>query len=255
VSRRAEAAAPAPSRRLDPRDWAAVYDSRDVAGEVFRRGSELAITACLNRGGPRERWADIGCGTGHLTARLATAGMEVTGIDADPLMLEFAQARFGGGDETGTTPRFVRADAIELPFDDGALDGIVAASLIGCLDQPAGLLTESSRVLRRGGRVIITFTNRHSAFIAINWWLRRLSGKAALPPYLLPVRLYSRREARSALEHAGFEVEELRVYNFFVVAGSRMLPPPALARSLERACGNRLGGLVGRNFLIVARKP
>jgi ubiquinone/menaquinone biosynthesis C-methylase UbiE len=256
MNRDAERAGPASPRRLDPRHWAAIYDLPDVDGEVFRRGSELAGSACLTRARRSEHWADVGCGTGHLTARLAAAGIEATGIDSDPRMVAVARARFGRGDRA-RTPRFEHADAAELPFEDGALDGLIAASLIGCLDQPAALLGESHRVLRPGGRAIITFTNRRSPLIVINWALRRLGGRGGRSSrYLLPVRMYSRREARTALERIGFEVEETRAYNFFVAAGGRMLPPPAAARSLERACGNRmLGSLLGRNLLIVARKP
>lgn len=256
MNRDAERATPVPARRLDPRHWAAIYDFPDVDGEVFRRGSELAGSACLTRARQGEHWADLGCGTGHLTARLAAGGIEATGIDSDPRMVALAQGRFGRGDQA-RTPRFVHADAAELPFENGALDGVIAASLIGCLDQPDSLLSESHRVLRPGGRAIISFTNRRSALLALNGVLRRLGGKGGRSSrYLLPVRMYSRREARTALEQTGFEVEETRVYNFFVAAGGRMLPPPPVARLLERVCGNSgLGSVLGRNLLIVARKP
>ena len=40
---------------------------------------------------PGERVLDLGCGTGHLTARIAEAGADVVGIDASAEMVEQAR--------------------------------------------------------------------------------------------------------------------------------------------------------------------
>src|SRR3712207_7745822 len=56
----------------------------------------LAIRACLEHAMPGERWADLGCGTGDVAARLARAGLDVTGVDRDKAMVAFARGRFAG---------------------------------------------------------------------------------------------------------------------------------------------------------------
>ena len=40
---------------------------------------------------PGERVLDLGCGTGHLTARIAETGADVVGIDASAEMVEQAR--------------------------------------------------------------------------------------------------------------------------------------------------------------------
>src|SRR4029078_659196 len=69
--------------------------------------------------------------------------------DFSPAMLAFAKARVPGAE-------FVRADAQQLPFDDGEFD-IVVSNLGVCNvpDQPRAL-SEARRVLRQGGRFAMT---------------------------------------------------------------------------------------------------
>jgi len=61
-----------------------------------------------------ERILDIGCGTGHLSARIAEAGADVVGIDASEEMIRKAR-------QTHSDCEFARADArsfsFERPFD------------------------------------------------------------------------------------------------------------------------------------------
>ena len=90
---------------------------------------------------------DVGCGPGHLTHRLAALGLDVTGIDLDPAMIERANARGGG--------RYLAADAASLPFEDGAFDLAVSTlSMHHWADANAGI-AEVGRVVRPGGRVLI----------------------------------------------------------------------------------------------------
>ena len=94
---------------------------------------------------------DVGCGPGHLTRRLAALGLEATGIDLDPAMIERAAAR-GTPEAVG---RYLAADVAALPFEDGAFD-VVASSLSmhHWADAEAGL-AEMRRVVRPGGRIVI----------------------------------------------------------------------------------------------------
>ena len=147
---------------LDPNEWAAVYETPRPNGHqlVFRAGAEIGRRACLAFASPGERWLDVGCGTGHLAAALAAAGLQVTGVDADSRMIAAAKTRF-------PELSFETADASFLPFPDGSVDGIVATSVLGCLEDPAGFVAEAARVLRPAGTVVLTFTNRSSPLHAV----------------------------------------------------------------------------------------
>jgi SAM-dependent methyltransferase len=90
---------------------------------------------------------DVGCGPGHLTRRLAALGLDATGIDLDPAMIERAIARDSG--------RYVAADVASLPFGDGVFDLVVSTlSMHHWTDAHAGL-AEVGRVVRPEGRVLI----------------------------------------------------------------------------------------------------
>jgi SAM-dependent methyltransferase len=89
---------------------------------------------------------DVGCGPGHLTHRLAELGLDATGVDLDPAMIERAVSRGG---------RYLVADAALLPFEDGAFDIVVSTlSMHHWSDAHAGL-AEIGRVVRPGGQVVI----------------------------------------------------------------------------------------------------
>ncbi len=92
---------------------------------------------------------DVGCGPGHLTRRLAALGLDVTGVDLDPAMIERAMARADG------FGRYVAADVASLPFEDHAFDLAVSTlSMHHWADAHSGI-AEIGRVVRPEGRVLI----------------------------------------------------------------------------------------------------
>ena len=194
---------------LDPNEWAAVYETPRPNGHqlVFRAGAEIARRACLAFASPGERWLDVGCGTGHLAAALSAAGLRVTGVDSDSRMIAAAKARFPG-------LSFEAADASSLPSPDGSVDGVVATSVLGCLEDPAGFVAEAARVLRTAGTAVLTFTNRSSPLHAVGNCLALLEQRRS--PTYAAARPLSAAEAIELLSQAGFAVERLRYYNCFV---------------------------------------
>lgn len=79
-----------------------------------------------------------------------------------------------------------------LPFDDASLDAVVCCVSIDYLIHPVEVLREAARVLRPGGVVVLTFSNRCFPTKAVRGWLAAdEDGRVAI------VRAY--------LEQAGFE--------------------------------------------------
>ncbi len=95
---------------------------------------------------------DAGCGPGHVTAHLRRRGVDATGVDLTPELLDHARA----ADPQG---RYVRASIDRLPAADGSLDGAVAwYSLIHLPPNAlAPALAELRRVLRLGGTLVVGF--------------------------------------------------------------------------------------------------
>jgi len=101
---------------------------------------------------PEERILDIGCGTGHLTAKIATRGAEVMGIDRSPEMVR--QAR-----EAYPEIRFEVADATKIPLD-GGFDAVFSNATLHWIKEPEQVAAEIARLLRPGGRLVAEFGGR-----------------------------------------------------------------------------------------------
>lgn len=95
------------------RDW---LGFREELGEVARLLEEL----------PPARVLDAGCGTGFLTRHLRG---EVVGLDQSESVLEIARRRV-------PTARFVRGDALGMPFPDGSFNRVFAGNFLGLLLPP-----------------------------------------------------------------------------------------------------------------------
>lgn len=134
----------------------AAYDAlshRLLFGSLF--GPVAAdVAAAAPVGG---RVLDVGCGPGHLSMRLAGEhGLEVTGLDLDPEMIERARANAEQlGADRGGRPLFLVGDVASLPFPDDSFDLVVSTMSMHHWDDPAAGLTEIARVLRPGGRALI----------------------------------------------------------------------------------------------------
>ena len=135
---------------------AAAYDnalSRLVLGSLF--GPIAADVAAVAPDGARV--LEVGCGPGHLSIRLARQpGLDVTGLDLDPAMIERARAnanRAGVGDEH--RPSFLVGDVASLPFSDGSFDLVVSTLSMHHWANPTAGLAEIGRVLRSGARALV----------------------------------------------------------------------------------------------------
>lgn len=98
--------------------------------------------------GPR-RVLDVATGTGDLALAIGRAcpGVEVTGADFCPEMLEHARRR--------GLARTVVADALAMPFEAGCFDVVTVAFGLRNMADWGAALREMRRVLRVGGHLLV----------------------------------------------------------------------------------------------------
>ncbi|GEM_PF-79694 len=121
-------------------------------------GDEVREVA-LRRAGVRagQLAADIGAGSGFITAGLIKEGLHVIAVDQSQSML--AQMRHKFADEAGIDYRHGTAEA--LPIDDGVLDYAFANMYLHHVARPEAAIREMARTLKPGGRLVITDLDKH----------------------------------------------------------------------------------------------
>jgi len=113
---------------------------------------ERAITMDLLEISPGERLIDVGCGTGNYTRWLARETRDglVVGTDASEAMVAAAAAR-----DSADNAAYLRADACDLPFDDGSFDAACSVGVVHMIEQPMAAIDEMVRVIAPGGRLVL----------------------------------------------------------------------------------------------------
>ncbi len=108
--------------------------------------------------------ADVGSGTGFMAAGLAPLVKQVYALDGSEAMLEVARANLRA------FPNVVCkvADGTALPLEDGSLDAVFANMYLHHCADPLAAIREMVRVLRPGGRLVITDMEKHD-----HEWMRQ----------------------------------------------------------------------------------
>jgi SAM-dependent methyltransferase len=141
--------------------------------------------------GPR-KIGDVGCGTGLLLEDLALLG-QPTGLDYSPIALQISRQR--------GLQSLVRADAAAMPCAGSQFDLLTALDVVEHIADDHRVLSEFSRVLRPGGRLIISVPAHPSLWS---------SHDLALHHY----RRYTKRALREVIEQSGLHLDRL-TYGMF----------------------------------------
>jgi ubiquinone/menaquinone biosynthesis C-methylase UbiE len=102
---------------------------------------------------------DIGTGTGNVAMPLAIKGLSVTAIDNNPEMLRYLLSKSQLSRVSSIS--IVNRDASDLSlWSENAFDGVTILLALFAMEHPREAIQEVIRVLRTGGRLVVTETKR-----------------------------------------------------------------------------------------------
>jgi len=96
-----------------------------------------------------ERILDIAAGTGTSSAALTKTGATVVAVD-------FSAGMIAEGKRRHPELEFIEADAEKLPFGDNEFDAVTISFGLRNINDPRAALAEMYRVLKPGGRLVVT---------------------------------------------------------------------------------------------------
>lgn len=145
--------------------WYTAYDD-PVA--ILRAENQTLIPWVLDRirslGAPGHNLLDVACGGGFLTNDFARRRFTVTGVDLSKESLKTASAH-----DVTHSARYVYGNAYSLPFPDESFDIVTNMDFLEHVDDPARVIRECSRVLKKNGLFFFHTFNRNkvSEFVVI----------------------------------------------------------------------------------------
>lgn len=116
---------------------------------------EAAYLRCMTLDNePVGKLLDVGCGAGRLLNRMRKLGWEVEGVDFDPQSTHRAAEKYGIKAHTG--------DLSDCQLPSASFDAITMSQTMEHLFDPRRTLQECLRILKPGGKLIMTTPNCNS---------------------------------------------------------------------------------------------
>jgi trans-aconitate methyltransferase len=182
---------------------------------------------------PGERILDLGCGTGALTAEIATRGAEVMGVDRSEEMIAQARKKFpalqfevldarqlrvnlGQVDARGWSATGDKADRVEEAREVGrrGFDAVFSNAVLHWIPEAAEVIAGVAQVLKPGGRFVAEFGGKGNIQKLVAGFQRAFAALGMRPPAGVSPWFYpSVAEYAGLLEKHGLEVREASLFD------------------------------------------
>ncbi len=197
---------------------------------------------------------EIGCGAGNLLLQASVAGSYPVALDLAMPSLLFVRSRLQESRRGSDPPRgfaCMQALSEQLPLADRSVDGILLSEVIEHLQSPHLTIREAARVLRPGGRLLVTTPNYRSLWPVMEWAVDLL-GMAPKMAGEQHITQFHGRALRQLLVDAGLHIQHFGT--IYTLSPFLALASPAWAyRQLAREIAHPSS--LGMILVAVASKP
>ncbi len=163
---------------------------------------------------------DVGCGMGGLLTAMLLRGYNVSGLDFNPDYCEITKLRAA---KYGFSPLVLEGVLEQLPFAGSSFDVVICSDVLEHVQNPIKSLEEINRVLKPGGKLLLTITNRfslrdpHYHTLFVNWlprvladWIIEILDKKDISMFkdcqkLSQMHYYTQKEAGDLFIMTGFK--------------------------------------------------
>ncbi len=104
---------------------------------------------------PEDDLLEVGCGNGYFLKKFASHVHSVAGLDLSELSVKMAKEKHRDRIRAETA-EFVQGEASQLPWEDGKFSVVITMGSFIAFPKPLESLKEMRRVLRPGGRVLVS---------------------------------------------------------------------------------------------------
>lgn len=148
---------------------------------------------------PGEHILDLGCGTGHLTYKIATSKAEVLGIDSAATMIEKARANY-------PDLHFELVNAAELTFIE-QFDGVFSNAVLHWVKPPEKVIAGVWKALKPGGRFVAEFGGKGNINLILTAFNNEIKANSSSIDKELNLNYFpSIAEYGNLLENQGFKL-------------------------------------------------
>ena len=197
---------------------------------------------------------EIGCGAGNLLLQAAVRGSYPVALDLAKQALTFVRSRLREAMSGSEAPRdFMCIQSIGelLPLASNSFECILLSEVVEHLEAPQISIKEAARVLRPGGRLLVTTPNYRS------FWplMERIVDMLNMAPKMAGEQHISRfhpTSLKNLLIESGLRVEYFGTI-YFLSPFLSLFSPKWAGRQLERELNNR--STLGMILVAVVVKP
>lgn len=203
-----------------------------------------------------KRVLEVGCGNGDFAFHLASLGCTLTAVDFSPAAINVAQERKRRHFPDTVNIEFACTNAENLDFSDSSFDLLVSCECLEHLPTPKNAIREFFRVLKPGGRLVLT-TENYSNGMIIPWLMcgllnRPFNSGAGVQPI---EQFFLFWRVKRMMMRAGFFVDTMLGHHHVFFILPKMHPHTFVVEKFSNAFLQRLLLPLARHIAFHARKP